>query len=51
MPVVRWCAHIRRFCAGLSVLAAVPNLAANSFRVYLSKTATASAKVAWFVVN
>jgi hypothetical protein len=29
----------------------VPNVPGSSFTLYLSKTVTASVKVAWFVVN
>lgn len=37
--------------AGVWVRSAVPNIAASSFTVHLSKAVTASITVAWFVVN
>jgi hypothetical protein len=37
--------------AGVWVRSAVPNVAASSFTIHLSKAVSARAKVAWFVVN
>jgi hypothetical protein len=37
--------------AGVYVRSAVPNPAASSFTIYLSKEVTVSTSVAWFVVN
>ena len=37
--------------AGVWVRSAVPNVAARSFSVHLSKAVAAITKVAWFVVN
>ena len=42
---------LQQHATGVYVLAAVPNVSASSFTVYLSKAVTAAAKVAWFVVN
>jgi hypothetical protein len=42
---------LQQHAPGVYVLAAVPNVSASSFTVYLSKAVTAAAKVAWFVVN
>ena len=42
---------LQQHATGLYVLAAVPNSAGHSFKVYLSKSVSASTKVAWFVVN
>jgi hypothetical protein len=36
---------------GIYVRSAVPNVAGSSFTVNLSKAVTASATVAWFIVN
>ena len=36
---------------GISVLAAVPNIAGSSFTVFVSKAVPASTNVAWFIVN
>jgi len=36
---------------GVYVQAAVPSVTGSSFTVYLSKAPTATAKVAWFIVN
>jgi len=36
---------------GVYVQAAVPSVTDSSFTVYLSKAPTATAKVAWFIVN
>ena len=44
-------ATVQQNLSGLYVCAAVPNITASSFTVYLSKTASASTQVAWFVVN
>lgn len=44
-------ATLQQHVAGVYVVAAVPNVAGSSFTVYLSKAPTASAQVAWFVVN
>jgi hypothetical protein len=44
-------ATLQQFVSGVSVLAAVPNVAGRSFTVHLSKSVTASAKVAWFIVS
>jgi len=44
-------ATVQQNLSGLYVRAAVPNITASSFTVYLSKTASASTQVAWFVVN
>jgi len=37
--------------SGVWVRSAVPDVAASSFTIHLSKAVTASARVAWFVVN
>jgi hypothetical protein len=44
-------AVVQQNLSGVYVRAAVPNTTGSSFTVYLSKAPTASAKVAWFVVN
>lgn len=44
-------ATLQQHHTGVCVLAAVPEVSRGSFTVYLSKTVTAPAKVAWFVVN
>jgi hypothetical protein len=44
-------ATLRQDRAGIWVRSAVPDIAARSFTVHLSKAVTSSAKVAWFVVN
>jgi hypothetical protein len=44
-------ATLQQNLSGVYVRAAVPNIAAGSFTVYLSKAPSASAKVAWFVVS
>lgn len=44
-------ATLQQSVSGVSVLAAVPNVAGRSFTLHLSKSVAASAKVAWFVVN
>ena len=44
-------ATVQQNLSGVYVRAAVPNIAAGSFTVYLSKAPSATAKVAWFVVN
>jgi hypothetical protein len=44
-------ATVQQNLSGVYVRAAVPNVAGNSFTVYLSKAPSVSAKVAWFVVN
>ena len=37
--------------AGISIEAAVPNTAASSFTVYLSKAVPSDTVIAWFIVN
>ena len=37
--------------AGVWVRSAVPNVAASSFTVHLSKAVSASTGVAWFILN
>ena len=44
-------ATVQQNLSGVYVRAAVPNIAGSSFTVNLSKAVTASAQVAWFVVN
>ena len=44
-------ATLQQNLSGVYVRAAVPNTTGSSFTVYLSKAPSASAKVAWFVVN
>jgi hypothetical protein len=44
-------ATLQQNLSGVYVRAAVPNVSGGSFTVYLSKAPTATAKVAWFVVN
>lgn len=44
-------ATLQEHRAGLYVLAAVPDVKASSFTVYLSKAVTAATRVAWFIVN
>ena len=44
-------ATVQQNLSGVYVRAAVPNVAGDSFTVYLSKAPSVSAKVAWFVVN
>jgi hypothetical protein len=44
-------ATMQQNLTGIYVRAAVPNTAAGSFTLYLSKSPSVSAKVAWFVVN
>jgi hypothetical protein len=44
-------ATLQQNLSGVYVRAAVPNIAGKSFTVYLNKTVTAPAKVAWFIVN
>jgi hypothetical protein len=42
---------LQRHQSGLYVLAAVPNVSASSFTVYLSENVSASTKVAWFIIG
>jgi len=44
-------ATLQQDVAGVWVRSAVPNVTAKSFTVHLSKAVSATAKVAWFVVN
>jgi hypothetical protein len=44
-------ATVQQNLSGIYVRAAVPNITASSFTVYLGKAPTASIKVAWFIVN
>jgi len=44
-------ATVQQNLSGVYVRCAVPNVAGSSFTINLSKAVTASAKVAWFVVN
>lgn len=44
-------ATLQKDASGVWVRSAVPNIAASSFTVHLSKAAPAATKVAWFVVN
>jgi len=42
---------LQQHATGVYVLAAVPDVAADAFTVYLSKAVPARTKVAWFIVN
>jgi len=42
---------LQQHVAGVHVLAAVPNVTGNSFKVFLSKAVPTATKVAWFIVN
>ncbi len=44
-------ATLQAYRAGIAVAAVVPNAAAGSFTIRLTKAVTSSTKVAWFVVN
>lgn len=44
-------ATLQAYRAGVAVAAVVPNAAAGSFTIRLTKAVTSSTKVAWFVVN
>jgi hypothetical protein len=44
-------ATLQQNLSGVYVRSAVPNVAGSSFTINLSKAPSASAKVAWFVVN
>ena len=44
-------ATLQQHTTGVYVLAAVPNVPGGSLTVYLSKTMTAPAKIAWFIVS
>ena len=44
-------ATLQQNLSGVYVRSAVPNLAASSFTIHLSKAPPASASVAWFIVN
>jgi hypothetical protein len=44
-------ATLQQNLSGVYVRSAVPNVPGSSFTVHLSKAVTASAAVAWFVVN
>jgi len=44
-------ATLQQHATGVYVQAAVPSVTDSSFTVYLSKAPTATAKVAWFIVN
>ena len=44
-------ATLQQHVTGVYVVAAVPSVAGSSFIVYLNKAPTATARVAWFVVN
>lgn len=44
-------ATLQAYRAGIAVAAVVPNAAAGSFTIYLTKAVTSSTRVAWFVVN
>ena len=44
-------ATLQQNLSGVYVRSAVPNVPGSSFTIHLSKAVSASAKVAWFVVN
>jgi hypothetical protein len=44
-------ATLQAYRAGIAIAAVVPNAAAGSFTIRLTKAVTSSTKVAWFVVN
>jgi len=44
-------ATLQQHAPGVTIEAAVPNVAAGSFTVYLSQAAPAATTLAWFVVN
>lgn len=44
-------AALQQYRSGVYVAAAVPDIAADSFRIYLNKKVPAATKVAWFVIN
>jgi len=44
-------ATLQQYRSGLSIAAAVPNVAAGSITIYLNKAAPSATKVAWFVLE